>query len=382
MVYSKKKIFQVSLIDDKSNEYKEYSPKENILGQYVIGEKDKCFMIRMIADPNKIKDKDVFGTKLFIDGEEVPGIKTFRRSGRYFGFKMGGGVYKQFKFGEPKFDEGDKGGNRNIGKIKIIFYNTIEHNTGRRTRIQNHIYRPKKETYLDANKKLCFKSLQVFEGETFDNGHTTRQRLKNQKEPKIMHVIDYQDDIDDVEFNYTDFYGLLSLGEISINRINDLRFIPKSKLDYKVLGNAIYTILSQKGTEGSLMLSELSKRFSAICEQNLEAYYANTQYKTLVNLINSLYSDKFTLDERNEIIAIKDLNIVLAKDIRRNLSRDNELITSDYLLSGVEKTIIKKRKEDRTHRKFYPEECNSNNMDLEVQCIDLTNDESYDREEN
>ena len=375
MVFSKKHFFEVKLIDEYSREYKELFPKEKDRYPYVVGEKGKCFMIKIAVNSSKCNDREVYGSKLFIDGEEVPGIKTFKKNGRYFGFKMGGGVYKQFLFGAPSYDISDKGGNKDIGKIKIIFYTTKEFSSGRRNFLPPHNYKKREQKYLDSNKKLCFKSLQVFEGKTFDNGHTTRQRLKERRTDRnIQYAIDYQNDIDDIEFNYSDFYGLIALGEISTNNIYDLRFIPTSKLDYKACGNAISLIIDKfKDFDNSISFAKLSEHFAGCCEHDLSLYYHSSEYLTLENLILKKFCDKFEIVNSNKI---KLKTISNGKNISLNLSKDLELISSEYLLSGYQKKLLESRTVERSSKIAGVDSGYSNSMNVEPNdYVDLTSDE-------
>lgn len=370
MVYSKKGYFEVTLIDGSGKEYKEFYSKDKKLLPYVVGEKSSEFMIKITVNSSKVEDREVYGSKLYIDGEEVTGVKTFKKVGRYFGFKMGGGVYKKFVFGTPSYDSEEQGGNRDIGKIKIVFYTTKQINVGKRTRFINHSYKPRNQTYLDANKKLCFKSLQVFEGQEFDNGHTTRQRLRNRREPQIQNIVDYQDDIDDAEFMYSDFYGLIALGMISTNNINDLRFLPTRSLDYKALGNALNTIIHEKKNEnGMISIMELQNQFYSLCEHDLALYYANSQYLSLQNLVKTQFSNRFEV-VNNDFIKTIDPN--KSKDIAMNLLRDNDLIQKEYLLTGKQISLVNQRINERNNGEM-------SNMNVEPsEVVDLTNIEEED----
>lgn len=52
-------------------------------------------------------DFAVYAPKLFIDGQEVAGFKTFPKVCNFHGFKMGNGVYKEFLFSEPPVIEAE-----------------------------------------------------------------------------------------------------------------------------------------------------------------------------------------------------------------------------------------------------------------------------------
>jgi hypothetical protein len=376
MVFSKKEFFEIKLTDDNNKEYKEYNPKEKNIKPYIIGENGKDFMIKMIVNSAKCDDKKFYGSKLYIDGEEVLGIKTFKRSGRYFGFKCGSGIYKKFRFGTPKYDSNDVGGNREIGKIRIIFYNTQSFNTGKNTRIAPHQYKARKSTYLDANKKLCFKSLQVYEGDEFDNGHTTRQRIKNySRDNKVTNIIDFQDDIDDAEFSYSDFYGLIAMGMISTNNLNDLKYLPTITLDYKALGNALLTIVERKkDTNNRMSLQSLNQQFNLICEHELSLYYSNQLYSSLQNMIKSCFSNKFIIIDDE---FIEPVNSSIKNSINEKLNQDSNLLTSEYVLTGNQALLCKSRILDRknnTNDSVLTNNCNK--MILEKDnIIDLTTGE-------
>jgi hypothetical protein len=384
MVFSKKQFFNVTILNDTTNtEYKEHVPLEKDVAPYIIGEKGKSFIIKMSVNASKTDDSEVYGSKLYIDGEEVKGIKTFRKYGRYFGFKCGNGVYKKFLFGAPCYDNSERGGNKDIGKIKIIFFTTQEIRTGRRqSRFNPAPYIPRQEKYLDSNKKLCFKSLQVVEGQTFDNGHTTRQRLKYQRgdrDQRVQHVVDFQDDIDDIELSYSDFYGIIALGMISTSNLNHLRYIPTTTLDYTACGNALNLIIDQKKSSDNRMgLRDLKDQFLAICEHDLASYYENNEISSLDNLIKVKYNHRFEIID-DEYIIQKDISN--RNKIEVKLRNDNNLLQKDYVLTGNQLKMIDERNMQRSYRKTNNNANDDTGTSMKIETgdpsdfVDLTEDE-------
>ncbi len=97
MALSKKGIFKVRIRDKSSQQEfplilaptKEY---------YICVQPGIAFTIGLEKAGH---DYNVYAPKLFIDGQEVAGFKTLPKVCNYHGFKMGGGVYKEFVFSEP-----------------------------------------------------------------------------------------------------------------------------------------------------------------------------------------------------------------------------------------------------------------------------------------
>jgi len=380
MVFTKKKFFEIQFLNKNSNEFKEYYPKDNEVDTYIVGEKHESFIIKMRVNSGTIDDTKIYGTKLFLDGEEVKGMKTFKKYGRYFGFKCGGGVYKSFLFGAPSYSEEKTSEvNRKIGTIKIIFYTTFQLKSGKRNRQGRFHYQQREEKFLNNDKKLCFKSLQVLEGNTFDNGHTTRQRLKYRNDDNFQTFIDYEDDIDDIELNYADFYGLIALGEISSFNVNHLRYMPTLNLDYFLCGNAISTIIQyyNKNKEKtsdllsmeiddslSIGIDKLEELYKSFAEHSLNLYYGIKYEGSLEKMITTEFPTRFGVNNGFVYILADEEG----KEIMK-LVQDQRLLKNEYIITPNEQKIINANNKERALRKVCPDVNISHSMNIDPSSI-------------
>lgn len=66
---------------------------------YICVEKDQPFQISISCEGST--DQKTYGAVLWLDGQKVAGKKTFRQKTMFQGFKLGGGIYKQFIFDVP-----------------------------------------------------------------------------------------------------------------------------------------------------------------------------------------------------------------------------------------------------------------------------------------
>jgi hypothetical protein len=211
MTCSDKARFVVNIMgpDEKYN-YKiiESVDKKN----YICACKDQSFIIEMVQ---RNTPENVYGTKLFIDGREVNGLKTFKYRAHYFGFKMGNGVYKQFVFDIPPLREDSKSSdeirheNREFGTIKIQFFKT-EKVLSRRREKKFSRYVPHIQSVREDNKKFYERTLSVKEGEVFkiDTKNFYGNFDNYNGEYMKDYIIDYSSMVDEVTFYYTDFIAL------------------------------------------------------------------------------------------------------------------------------------------------------------------------------
>ena len=92
-------------------------------GYYIIAQRDVSFEVKMLCK-NK---NEVYGAKLFIDGQEASKFKTFKESGLFFGFADNEN-YKSFIFQSSDRFGGDNNIlvtdkiKKDIGHIKVSYY--------------------------------------------------------------------------------------------------------------------------------------------------------------------------------------------------------------------------------------------------------------------
>lgn len=241
MFSSKNKLFQVGFISERDTCQSIISKEKQF---YLCVEPKQPFQVRMIT----VNESDeVFGAKLYIDGSEIHGAKTFKYVGHFFGLKEGGGVYKEFVFDEPKSLEEYNQENSNhmdvkneerearnlypVGHIRIEFYST------KRVRVKKEIKQISNnrarysQSYRSENKKFFLKSMSVKCGDTFiqPNSHFYNEKLKNLRgEEMIDNYIDYSDQIDEINVNYADFLALQIMGVVKF-QLNYLGFYQKHR---------------------------------------------------------------------------------------------------------------------------------------------------------
>lgn len=345
MVYSKRTKFEIKIIDDNGNEMQEFFPKENSKLPYVCGEEGKSFKIKMFAVDNK---KKTYATKLYIDGFKVHGLKTFRKWGTYMGFKLGGGVYKKFTFSLPTYeDETEKSDNQevHIGKIRIKFFNTKRIKSNRPNK-KNSEYKPHKSRGLPCNKKLYTKSLQVKEGEIFDNGHIVKRKNNLNMECEYDYIMDEFDMIDEVTIYYADYFSLVCQGMISSTNPNHIRYIPWSKnnFDIELCENALYGVANKIKCldDNSVDLRVLEENFKRYALIDLKEFYnINKNINNISDLIDTKFSSKIYTNE--------DKTIAYVKDVKNKFN--SEYIVTSHILSKNENDLLQKRKQERIFEK-------------------------------
>lgn len=215
MTNTDKGLFTISFLDIDHKEMKiiEGVDKKN----YICATRDQSFIIEMLQ---RRRPMDMVASKLYIDGKEIHGIKTFKSRSYYHGFKMGGGVYKKFLFDIPplkdpnqnKTQDEIKEENRNFGKIKIEFFNTVKV-ISRKKEKKLYKYVPYTQSVCEEGTKFFERALSVKEGDIFkldiSNIQNVQDKSNMENEEFVEHYIpDYNHRLDIVRFYYTDFVAL------------------------------------------------------------------------------------------------------------------------------------------------------------------------------
>lgn len=89
MVKSTNCLYEMKIINAKTK--KQYKEVKTPDGWIVIVERGDTFEIELSSET-----MEILGAKLYIDGYEFPYKKTWKKIGRYKGFKLGFGHYNQF----------------------------------------------------------------------------------------------------------------------------------------------------------------------------------------------------------------------------------------------------------------------------------------------
>lgn len=191
--------------------------------QYICAEQGQSFILRI--KQRRTPADHAYGVKVYIDGREVNKIKTFKSYCHIFGFKLGGGRYKKFLFDIPplkneyKTDGEVRENNREFGKIKIVFYKTEKIKSKKR---QKKYYNTLKyeQSVREEGLKFYERPLSIKEGDeyTIENKYKINQ-IDNYYDNNGYiedYIIDYNREIDKLEFHYTDFFALQIKGIVSL----------------------------------------------------------------------------------------------------------------------------------------------------------------------
>lgn len=396
---SYKKFFKVSFVNFQN---KPYPIIKNIDKQgypIIIAEPGSTFIIHMNVNDNTIDKDDVYASQLWIDEKQVRGIKTFKRAGRYQGFKKGNGVYNAFLFDKPKFSEEESMtmGNFNssfssIGKVHIQFYSTNKIKNLNKNLIKHpHHYSKHDDPIVPSNKKQVLYSLGVKEGMTFDTGFTHREYIKDRCRNKNFNFMyeyfpNYDEDIDDIFFKYTDYYGALSQGYISSNDIAYFSLIPYTSLNYDLCKNALLVIIdTYKNKDGFIPIDTLEKLFLQHTKHQLSKYYDGFSIWSLFSrpeYQNIFYIDQDNLQVRillisniNEIEDTNDGTIIKYNNLNGVLKNDYDILNTEQILSKNEQKYISKQtknyKRNKPIEEFFED---TMKIDKKYEVIDLIGD--------
>ena len=116
--YAKFKCFVISTNNKDESMYSVITPDKEV---YLCCEVGQTFKIHIKA----INEEIIYGAKLYIDDQDVYGIKTFKKYGTFIGVKKSKGLFNEFVFKRPKIDEGIDCVARTI---RIEFFNTYKRN--------------------------------------------------------------------------------------------------------------------------------------------------------------------------------------------------------------------------------------------------------------
>jgi hypothetical protein len=215
-MYSKNAMFEVEVKETDDKDYEWTRTKDDRL--YVVVENELTFFIKIIALKNV---NDVYGAKLYIDGELINHQKTFKKKGTFFGVKQGGGVYKKFTFKIPNLENPSNAQSRShtdvndsFGVIKIIIFHTKPIWAKKKIK-KFHRKIELTPCTREENKKFFMRSLTIAEGEKFTVKNTYRDFLKRTGgDFHQEHIIDENDIIDEIKINYADFIALQVMGVV------------------------------------------------------------------------------------------------------------------------------------------------------------------------
>lgn len=410
-IYSHNKFFQISIIDFSSVPYPIFKPIDKTERPIIISEENYQFKIQMKTNPERINIFDSYGSKLFIDGKEIKGIKTFTKVGYYHGFKLGDGHYKEFLFCKPDYAEDNYQNNNDInidkGTITISFYKTEKRKVNRIDR-RPVTYEKHNIHKMPTNKKACMNSLQVNEGREFEITTTRREILKqltkNQK-TQYDNFILYDDEIDKIKLKYSDYFSLLAQGYLSASNINHYKAIPyRNDKNYFLVKNIIFSIIeNQSESSNSLSITTLIDYFNKYTGHSLELYYEGSTFYQMIRNKKEL-SDYFDIDIGNHTISIKsklvnnianineldfednyqdnnkvykenELNQILNK-FSLYMTKDKDLLKTEYILSKQElEVVLNNKKNIKQNRSLdellsYLDLLEDNGKSIEV--VDLT----------
>jgi hypothetical protein len=198
-------IFDVTFLDENDNKIKVIEAADK--KYYICAERGQAFYIEI----QRRKSHDVVGSKLFIDGKELPGTKTLKYRSHYYGFKLGEGQYKKFIFDIPPLKDPKKSKqeieeeNQEFGTIKILFYQAIIVESKRKIKRFSN-YQPYHQSIAEEGKKFFERALSVREGDTFQINNKFPQN--NLPEFQDNYFVDYTQVVDEISFDYTDFIAL------------------------------------------------------------------------------------------------------------------------------------------------------------------------------
>lgn len=327
MSISEKENFKVEIIK-KSDEsvYEDFLSPENKI--YICSEPNTTFFIRMTAKDPFIN----YGVKLYLDGKEYPHKKVFKKIGHYFGFKLGHGKYREFLFKKTcDLDKSDYEGGDIMredikGTIKIDFYET--------KRIYKKIsikdpakYVPYKPFEKNEDKKLCFNSTTIKEGDIIDlklHDKWVENIYKNYKDKDYYfeYVLDEEKKIDTITIHYMEFISMILNGYLSLSNINHLYLAPDDNLEYCL--QSIETILKYFHPR-TFNLEDLPGLYFEYTRKDLDRFLKGYPLKKFVER----FTNRF---------------FVVDGSLRINSKRLNNFVNTinvDYVLTPNEKEFIK-----------------------------------------
>jgi len=237
--------FTITILDENDNKINVIEAADK--KYYICAERGQAFYIEIL----RRKSHDVVGSKLHIDGKELPGTKTLKYKSHYYGFKLGEGQYKKFIFDIPPLKDLNKSKeeieeeNKQFGTIRIEFYEAIKVETKRKFK-KFSSYLPYHQSIAEEGKKFFERALSIREGDTFQIQNKFPDN--NQRESDDSYYIDYTKLVDEISFEYTDFIALELKGVVKNNYHTFINF--ELGVDQQYFSFKLYPNETDEGEKG------------------------------------------------------------------------------------------------------------------------------------
>lgn len=177
--------------------------------QTICVDSNEAFRIGINATDRR--DQETYGAVLFLDGQRVHGKKTFHGKTMFYGFKKGGGMYTEFLFNAPGFQDPEEASRKQVntngnnygnsrgkpeeqqlddkhagkkGSIIIEFYETTQ--MERRRPMQQGLTHTKtyESNFITDDSKKSLNSVRIGQGKDFSIGgpqQPDQMRKRDQK---------------------------------------------------------------------------------------------------------------------------------------------------------------------------------------------------------
>jgi len=325
---------------DGKLDYERFREIQSPMGTYLLVEKGEEFFIKVISNTN-----EVIGAKLYIDEQEIQYTKTFLKTGKFLGFKLGGGHFRSFVFDVPEIALAlnPKEVSLKKSEIKVMFFKTFPRyheswmNNGG---IQRKDIQKSKSNYMPSctfeNKKFFQKSMTIKEGDIF------KTKLANEKRIASSHydqergcyredVVDLQCKVDEVVIKYGDFTTLQIQGVISLSNIHHLDLIPENfiKQNKSFAERALITIVRYFQKAG-ISIDQLEMEFRKWTGYSFKEVGVGT-----INAFVGLIKDKLSVDSRDYKIRALETEKSIVIDLK-DISFGSKM-TTDYYNVPVDK---------------------------------------------
>lgn len=361
MVISANSNFNVSIISNNIPLRELPTPDDKI---YIVVEFGQNFIIKLEAK----NSYEIYGAKLKIDGKYYSHPKQFKNQGHIYGFKLGHGMYKKFVFSKKKDDDDDdneeennsEDSNNNTnknntsknklsqnplssvylkndktnskGKIVVEFYSTYSVNSNCKIKKPSN-YIKFKESVRKQNKKMCFDSTCIKEGDILETNNQKRwldvyEKNKDNKN-YVEHFIDFSNIIDVAEINYSDYSSLVLKGILSFKNINHLYMLPDN--NFQLALDALDTIISYH--KSNIHYSEISDVFFKYTQKHLKHYLKN---KSVEDMLAS-FPLKYKISKEGYVSTIS----------RKDILSSKLYIDTEYYLSKNEKDFLDNKKQHK-----------------------------------
>jgi hypothetical protein len=281
-------------------------------------------------------NQEVFGMKLIIDGQQVGGFRTFKKQGKYIGFREATGTYREFLFHTPKTADPENVNDldcermRNTGEINLKIFSTkkrfVEGKIEPKVVTMANQFVPAKRL---TEKKFFKKSLAITKGGIFKKRQQFDFLGKSYDERTGLsetYEVDKRDVLISITIKYADFNALLIMGHLNLYRLEHLKYIPTHLFEknHYLLDTVLKSILL-KEKEG-LNLRDLRQRFELYTERTFECAKIGDlsvflSMSPLFKLINSNF------------VVVEEKKIRLSHTI--NDLKPNKLVPQSYFQSEI-----------------------------------------------